>query len=129
MKKILLLFGISFIICSAFNKPLVLITDYRDAYIGNYYCKSKCQVLNSTNTELNTNVDTLTVVITKEFTDSILKVTIRQNSFQMKLRNNNMYPYPSGRHISGKFFSMDSIHINLSPGRMPNTCTYRGKKR
>ncbi len=117
-----------FIICTAFNKPMVLLTDYRDAYVGSYFCNSSCQGLNSQHTALTTNNGTTTIGVAKDLLDSILKITIGKSTYQVKLKNNRMYAYPVGRHWGGKFFAADSIGFTASVSLAPNACSYTGKK-
>jgi hypothetical protein len=126
MKKIIALGIISFIICTAFNKPAKLTTDYRDAYTGTYFCKSACNV-GKINRNMNYISDTLTIRVVKDVTDSVLQVKLGNQVLKVKLLGNNLRAYPSGGYYGGKFFATDSLDIGLSGGRA-STCRYLGKK-
>ena len=125
MKKIILLTLTGFIICTAY-KPL---TDYRDSYTGSYFCNRSCQRLNAPYTELTTYNDTLTIIIEKDQRDSMLQITIGQNSYRMKLNNGRINASEPSTRYYGNFFASDSISFIVKPGLAPNSCSYRGKKK
>ncbi|MGQ0828779.1 MAG: hypothetical protein ACT4ON_10330 [Bacteroidota bacterium] len=129
MKKNIPFVLISFIICTSFNNGTILLSDYRDEYLGNYFCTSRCQVLNSEHSAINTRIDTRTISVTKDPLDSILKIGIGTKTYQVKLKNNLLYAYPSGNHWGGKFYERDSISFVLSASKAPNACRYNGKRR
>jgi len=124
MKKIFILLLSGFIICTAFIKPP---TDYRDSFVGNYFCRSKCQVL-SYSYELTNHIDTATIRISKNTRDSILNIVIIGRTYEVKLKNGVLYPDPQRSRNQGKFFSTDSIAFTLGGGLVPSACNYRGKK-
>lgn len=126
MKKNLFLLVTGVIIFSAFIIPT---EDYRDSYVGTYFCRSKCESLNSDYTELSYRNDTITVVITKNNTrDSVLNITIRGKVHELKLKNGVMASNLPSNQNRGRFFSTDSIFFSISPARIPNGCSYKGKK-
>ncbi len=126
MKSLLFLISGVLIICTAFISPLFPPTDYRDSYVGNYSCTSKCKTVNSDFSGYNTNTSTVTIRIAKDVVDSILNVTLNSNVFKIKLINSNMSPI-KGTH-RGRFFSTDSISFSFSGAMGMNGCTYIGKK-
>ena len=127
MKKIILFIAASFIICTAFMSSAfrVLVTDYRDAYIGNYFCNRSCQRIR---TEPATISDTITISVAKDPLDSILKITAGQNIFRAKLKNNSLLPYPASAPLGGKFFATDSLTFHSSAG-LGHVCIFIGKKK
>lgn len=128
MKKIIPLVLISFIICTSFNKRMILVIDYRDAYVGSYFCKSYCQTLNEDHSVINTNISTQTIIVTKDPLDSILKINIGSTSYKVKLNNDLMSAFPSRAHFGGRFYQTDSIGFVISVSNIPNACRYSGKK-
>lgn len=128
MKKIITLSIVGFVICTAFNYSVVLLTDYRDAYTGNYFCTRSCERMKTSPNDLNTTTtDTLTIAVAKDALDSIMNITIGQSTLQVKLKNNTLHPYTAGSRFGGKFFATDSISF-MSSG-LGNLCSYRGKKK
>jgi hypothetical protein len=129
MKKIIALSILSFIVCTAFNKPTILVTDYRDAYIGKYFCKSVCSKKDDTNGKIQNSYrnDTISIVISKDATDSVLQVKLSAQVLKVKLHNNYMRSYSRGVHCGGKFFATDSLDFNFTPG-LASSCRYLGKK-
>ena len=129
MKKITSLSIIGFVICTAFIKPTKLAADYRDAYIGTYFCKGKTTIMSfSANTASHTINDTLTIMVSKDMIDSVLVFKIGRIINKFKLSNNILQAYPEGGHNWGKFISTDSVSINLAMGHV-GTASYTGKKR
>jgi hypothetical protein len=128
MKKIFLLLLAMYIICTAFNNPQYLPGNYRDPYVGSYFCHRKCQLPNADHTALVIASDTVTIGVTEDATDSILDITIRGATYMTKLINKNLSPYPLSAHCGGRFFSSDSISFINSPTLSPNLCGYIGKK-
>ena len=127
MKKITMIGIIVFTICTAFRKSPVLLVDYRDAYAGNYFCNSSCDRMRAKPSDQITYADTLTISIAKDALDSILKITIGQNTLQVRVKNNVLYPYTTSAHVGGKFFANDSLDF-FSSG-LGHACRYRGKKK
>lgn len=127
MKKIIAVSMLGFIISTAFNKPAILLSDYRDAYTGNYFCTRSCERMKTSPNASTTYTDTLTIGVAKDALDSILKITIGQSTYRAKLKNNTLHPYTAGARFGGKFFSTDSISF-MSSG-LGNLCSYRGKKK
>jgi|GEM_PF-2260587 len=125
MKNIIFLICIGFVICTAFIIPP---TDYRDTYVGTYFCSSKCQSLNSNYSSINYYNDTITISVTKNIADSILNISIHGIAHPVKLKNGKMYSYQPGTQNQGKFFSTDSIAFSISANHVPNGCSYKGKK-
>ncbi len=125
MKKLIFLLFASIIVCMAFISPP---EDYRDIYVGRYFCTSRCQSLNSDYTELSYHNDTVTILVTKNTRDSVLNISIRGGSHELKLISNILRPAMRGSRDHGKFFSNDSIIFSSSPGLGPNGCSFKGKK-
>lgn len=126
MKKNIFILCIGFIVCTAFMNPP---EDYRDSYVGTYFCRSKCESLSSNYTEILYHTDTITIAITKNTRDSILDISVRGRSLQVKLINGIMVSYEQSIRNQGRFFSTDSIAFSSSSSsRIPNGCSYRGKK-
>jgi hypothetical protein len=123
MKKNIIFMVAGFFICTAFT---VLLTDYRDVYIGHYFCNRKITTF-SLGGPIYTN-DTLTINVIKDVTDSIIQITTKkENTYKFKLKNNILYAYPHGGSSSGKFLANDSIYIYIASGR--GSVIYKGKKK
>jgi hypothetical protein len=125
MKKLaflipLALFGFSF--------GKMPITDYRDIYVGSYFCNRICTALSSDHTSIMNITDTATISVSKDPLDSILQIKLGSNYYAVKLKSGIMTAYPSEGHRSGKFYASDSISFNLTTGLAPSTCIYTGKK-
>jgi hypothetical protein len=104
----------SFAIFSAFIKPLIRLSDYRDAYVGTYSCSSLCQAVNSEHTGLSISTDTITIGVGKDPLDSILQISIRTNTFKVKLKGTTLTAYPAGQHWGGAFYATDSLGFVIS---------------
>ena len=128
MKTYIALSVLGFIICTAFNKPTKLITDYRDAHAGTYFCKSKVVIANLTHGGSTVINDTISVKVTKDALDSILQITTGCSVSKFKLKNNILYAYPEGGHRGGGFTGADSIFVSMTQGHA-GTVFYAGKKR
>ena len=127
MKKTIVAIILVFIICTAFNKPNdTLESDYRDTYIGTYFCKCICNNSNGGTTS-NLIMDTLSVSITKTAQDSVVQVNIGNRVLKLKLKNKLLMPYEDEGHFGGKFFSADSLDFYFAAGRS-SSCRYLGKK-
>jgi hypothetical protein len=70
----------------------------------------------------------MTIGVSKDLSDSILDITIRQTSYQVNLKSSRMSAYPLGQHFGGRFFSSDSIGFVVATSLAPNACSYLGKK-
>ncbi len=125
MKKVLFLLFTAIIICPAFIIPP---TDYRDTYVGSYFCTSKCQVVGSNITDVTIHSDTITITVTENTRDSILNITVRGRGYQVKLKNGRMFPDPVNSRNQGRFFASDSISFLIPGGLAPGACTFLGKK-
>jgi hypothetical protein len=128
MKKNLTFSILVFIIFTAFNKPKILVADYRDPYSGNYFCRSSCyNKSGDTKQIVNTN-DTSTIEISKDIADSVLQIRIGTNILKVKLHGKNLKAFQSGSHYGGVFFADDSLNFIYDAGRTAS-CKYKGKKR
>lgn len=127
MKKTIAFSVLGFIICTAFNKPAKLVTDYRDAYTGTYFCQSFSQHRENDIHQTSTRVDTSRVMISKDVKDSILQVKANGVIFKMKLLNKRLRSYTLGVQCGGYFFSADSLDFRFALNRASNN-RYRGKK-
>lgn len=126
--KIFFLTGFACIISGLlYSQPGVTITDYRDAYIGSYFCTCICQGVDTDISKLTSHTDTTTLYITKNQLDSILNIEIGHNLYQVKLKNGIIYAYPFGRHWGGRL-SANNISFGLSES-MTTMCKYKGKKK
>lgn len=128
MKKIIPLLISGIIICTAFSKQTKYLSDYRDAYIGKYFCKCYCRSTIASQNNNNTPIDTLTVNIYKDIMDSTLQINIKNNNIKVRLSNNKILPNDPSVHFSGKFFASDSIAFIKYVG-LGGICSYRGKKK
>ncbi len=124
MRKLLITAFIIFLIT---NNPKALLTDYRDIFIGSYFCTKQCQTLNA-NLNIAFFEDTLSINITKDNLDSVLNINIKQNNYKVKLLNGILIPYRPGDLIHGYFYSLDSISFAISLSHTPNICMYKGIK-
>lgn len=136
MKKIFFFTTVSFIICSAFNKAANsnsgypnknLCADYRDAYVGSYFCNSTSPKIRLYEAPIIIR-DTVSVNVTKDRTDSILQFTIGSNILKFKLKNGILSSYPEeDNHKNGNFFASDSLRLYISLGRTISI-NLKGKK-
>jgi hypothetical protein len=127
MRKIIAISILGGMVFAAFKMPATF-TDYRDSYIGSYFCNRSCEGMRNRQNTQSTYSDTITITVAKDALDSILKITIGKNTMQAKLNNKTLYPYSeSSAHWGGKFFASDSITFMSS--RLGNLCSYRGKKK
>ncbi len=135
MKKIIILSILGFIVCSAFTTgilqdkktPALILTDYRDAYTGVYFCNVTCNRLSGDVQERDITSDTISINITKDAVDSILKINFSKQIVKIKLLSKAFEPYPKGGYYGGRFFAQDSINFSFSQGRS-TSCNYAGKK-
>ena len=114
--------------CTAFNKPMNLPNDYRDGYLGNYFCRRSWEEINSEKNGQNLKTDTLTIFVTKDVSDSILQIKIARNIYKVKLINNEIRPSQANVHFVGNFIANDSISIVVNEG-LSRVSFYRGKKK
>ncbi len=122
MKKNLLIAFFSFIFFTTF-KTNYFFTDYRDNFVGDYFCNSKCKVFDNDTIRR----DTLSISISKDLIDSILKINIGSSLYLVKLNDTILHSYPLGGHQGGYFFSLDSVSFSINIG-VGKYCIYRGKK-
>jgi hypothetical protein len=128
MKIIIIKYATSFIVLILFISSKTLPSDYRDSYVGNYFCKKDCQVVNSNRSGLEIVSDTVTVHVTKDVADSTLNLAFGQLNVKVKLKGMMLLAYPFGGHFSGRFFMGDSIKFGFSIGKVSNVCSLVGKK-
>jgi hypothetical protein len=129
MKKIIAISIIGFLICTAFNWQRGLTIDYRDAYTGTYFCKSKvstADIIHGGSPAVD--YDTLSVKVTKDVIDSVLQIKTWRNVYKMKLKSGTMYAYPEGGHRGGSFYAADSIRLVISVGHS-SAHSFVGKKK
>jgi len=117
---------IGIVSCQVFSQSSVNNTDYRDVYVGRYLCTCFYQGVDSNQNKLTYHNDTITIYITKDPLDSILIIDIGQNMYQVKLKKEIIYAYPSGNHWGGRL-STNGISFGLSTS-MTTMCKYKGKK-
>lgn len=123
--KIIFLVISSFFLVTNFKKQTV---DFRDQYLGVYFCNRNCQVLKGDKTGLEMSKDTVTIVVTKDPADSVLNIKADLSNFKIKLLNGKLYSNTKGSYCTGQFVG-DSIKLGTSIGRVSNMCTYSGKKK
>ena len=128
MRKIIAISILGFVICTAFNKPMFLFTDYRDAYTGTYFCKSACSNKDGVTRESVNTTDTLSIAISKDAADSVLQIKLGTNILKVKLLNKNLTAFQAGSHYGGNFFASDSLDFIFASGRT-SSCKYIGKKK
>lgn len=127
MKKYITLSVLGFIICTAFNKPVVLLTDYRDAYTGTYSCKFYNNHLSSETMLYVLDTGRANISISKDAIDSVLQINLGGQILKAKLMNKVLQPYPQRGKYGGKFFSTDSISFGFA-STMASSIRYMGKK-
>jgi hypothetical protein len=138
MKKLICVSVLSLAICPAFKnakpvgdpsekKDLKSRSDYRDTYLGNYFCRRATTVF-SANDIATISKDTLTISVTKADLDSILTINFSGKVYQFKLKRGLLYAYPEGGRHGGKLFASDSIWLVIPVGHASSS-NYLGKKR
>ena len=127
MKKIITLSALGFIICTAFNKPAVMLTDYRDAYTGTYSCKFYNNHLSSETMLYVLDTGRASITISKDTLDSVVQINLGQQILKAKLINKVLRPYPNQGKYGGKFFAADSISFGFA-STMAVSIRYMGKK-
>lgn len=123
MKSLILIFLIGFcyeFITAWFNP----VTDYRDAYCGNYVCTRKYQDLDYKKMALTTSTSTYTVVVSKDVQDSVIDIAIKEKVLSVKLVNNKLIPLTI--RCTGHFAN-DSIYLYYAPALGPQCFDYIGK--
>ncbi len=85
--------------------------DYRESVVGNYFCQVTSTAFKALERS-NFTQDTVTIVVTKSSTDSLLLVKIKDKKYEFKLRNNLLLGHPH----KGKFIGVDGIYINMATG-------------
>ncbi|HKC66912.1 MAG TPA: hypothetical protein VKG26_01685 [Bacteroidia bacterium] len=119
MKKIIALSIVGFIICTAFKKPINLITDYRDAYTGIYTCKRYAERLNLQTKLYDLDTGKTNITVTKADVDSVLQISVRGQNLQAKLISGGvLQPYPlESKNYGGKFASTSNLDFYYNPDR------------
>jgi len=121
MKTNIILLITSIILCTAFY------SDYRDPYIGIYFCQCSRTSVNSQGFS-NKEIDTVSVFVLKDEMDSVLNIKIQKNTYKFKLKSNTLYAYSNMGHYYGNFYSKDSLIIHLSYGHF-SSMVFKGKKK
>ena len=130
MKKIRALGILGFIICTGFKKPITLVTDYRDTYVGTYNCKCYTKQLSSVTTQLTYRFDTTTtsISVAKDALDSVLQITVNGQVLKAKLVSKHLYAYPTPiPQYGGGFYATDSIGFYNIPN-LHASSRFLGKK-
>lgn len=125
MKKIIGLFV--FALCTAFINYKNVSVDFRDAYVGRYFCKYTQFKKAGLRNETSSTGDTLSVFITKDVADSVLQLSFGRMNLKAKLNNKNLRAYPSGGTYAGMFFASDSLTFVIKVGHA-SSHQYIGKK-
>jgi len=126
MKTYILILFVIHLLCSGhIYQSKRKIIDYRDSYVGEYLCHKKTTFVNQDGRQIKN--DTVFVAVSKAETDSVLNITINNVINTFRLKNKFLYAYPAGGSRGGKFFGLDSLMINISPGRTSSS-VYIGKK-
>jgi hypothetical protein len=135
MKKSILYIIIGFSIFVSFRNPESIknefsktpLSDYRDAYVGTYFCHSKSPQIRFDKPPVIIR-DTISIIVTKDAIDSVLKFSIGINILKFKLKTGLLSSFPDeDRHKNGKFYSSDSLRLYISTGRA-NYISLIGKK-
>lgn len=109
-------------VLTAFIKPKEITNDYRNGYIGNYFCRSTIIAVGK-----GAMYDTLTIAISKDALDSVVQIKFGRNIQKFKVKNNLLNPSSIGEHHHGNFFAADSISLHVYGGHA--MVTYLGKKK
>lgn len=128
MKKINFFAFLLLALSLSYSFFLQQVEDYRDKYVGRYFCNSNCQSLNQDQNGVKYNKDTATLQIVKDKSDSILIIRLHNNTHRVKVKGNYLIPEPISDRWRGRFFSMDSIIFTTTASRAPSTCGYKGVK-
>jgi len=104
------------------------ITDYRDAYVGNYVCSRTHRYLNDAGTALVNDVTTYTIGIQKDSGDSLMSIALNEGTFVLKFVPPDLGTDSNNIRVSGNFFASDSIFIKFRLGKGPDGSFYIGKK-
>ena len=128
MKNILLIVS-GFILLTAFNTRPVLLTDYRDAYTGTYFCTRLCSSLKTEGGGRTTKIDTISIIVSKDVKDSILQINLGQQVLKVRVANKKMRTISSNyRYFAGTFFAKDSINFSFIPA-LSISYNYIGKRK
>ena len=128
MKKNTILSLLALIIFTAFNKPTIPLSDYRDSYVGIYSCKYYKNHLNSENMLYALDTGWVSITISKDPLDSVLQIDLGQKNVKAKLINKVLQPYPQKGRYRGQFFATDSISLGIT-STMASSIRYIGKKK
>jgi hypothetical protein len=122
MRKKIIGVIICLMVLTAFIKPKQIANDYRDGYIGNYFCRSTVTAVGK-----GAMYDTVTIGISKDVLDSVVQIKFGRNTKKFKIKNNLLNPSSIGEHHNGIFFATDSIRLYMYGGHA--MVTYVGKKK
>ena|SRR5579872_3012569 len=116
------------ILCMAFTNKQKIITDYRSAYTGVYFCSRTCYRSYYSKTQDNTPTkDTVSIYVSKDAVDSVLQLKMNGQVLKLKLNGRFLGALQNGRY-GGKFFAADSLDFRYAVSRA-SSCTYVGKKK
>jgi hypothetical protein len=129
--KLLIFSLLVFVFCNNTNKIRCLsntsaFTDYRDAYVGSYSCKTKCTKPGMNNAP-KTTYTTETLTVSKDTQDSVLVISNGSIVAKCKLINKNLNPYPNYNKWRGRFYASDSVYFCITLG-MVSYYGFEGKK-
>ena len=108
-------------LCTAFIKPKNNVNDYRDAYTGNYFCRSTVVASSA-----RPMYDTVTITVSKDVLDSVLQIKFGMNTHKFKIQNTLLNSLAGDGH-SGKFFATDSLRLYMYGGH--SHVSYIGKRK
>jgi hypothetical protein len=112
MKKVIL--AIACIVLMAFTKRnSINLTDYRDAYVGNYTSNRIFTHSNDAVTGLVSSVTTYTVTVQKGSADSTLVIGISEGNFTLKLKSTDLVDDQKGPRTWGKFLLLIVFILTL----------------
>jgi len=126
MKKFILLV-IIILGNTSFKEKSYILTDFRDAFIGNYSCKIICSESNFQTKKIDYISYNSSIAISKDIQDSVLDIYVENVILKIKLDGKYIQAYPKGGHYGGNFFSSDSIDFRNVQSRA-HSCRYLGKK-
>lgn len=107
-------------------KPVL--PDYRDQFLGTYFCKKISSSLSNDAKGSVSKTDTLSIKISKDVVDSVLVINLKEGRLKFKLVGKSIRSEPlTGMQIGGKFFAGDSLDLYFSPNHA-FAYRYIGKK-
>ncbi len=112
MKKLIVPALFAFMLCTAFIVPKPnSLSDYRDAYTGNYTCQVSGYYLRPMEGPAVVE-ETISLSVIKATIDSVVQITIGNGASLFKLKNDTLFSYPEGNiHRGGRFYDSDSIAV------------------